>query len=86
MLLYMKKIKHKVYQYTAVFELNEGGGYTVTVPALPGCITEGDTFEEAAKNVKEAATLYLETVPPSWLDEIKNSERGVIIAPVQISV
>jgi len=82
----MKKLKQKIYQYTAIFELNEKGGYTVTLPALPGCITEGDTFEEAAKNIKEAATLYLETVPSSWLDGIKNSERGVVIAPVQISI
>ncbi|MBI3274159.1 MAG: type II toxin-antitoxin system HicB family antitoxin [Candidatus Colwellbacteria bacterium] len=82
----MRKLKQKIYQYTAVFELNEEGGYTVTVPALPGCITEGNTFEEATKNVKEAATLYVETVPPSWLDGIKNSEQGVVIAPVQIRI
>lgn len=81
-----RKLNHKVYQYTAVFELNEDGGYTVTVPALPGCITEGDTFEEAAKNIKEAATLYLETVPPSWLNETTKGEQGVVIAPVQIRV
>ncbi len=35
------------YNYTALFEPAEEGGYTVTVPALPGCITGGDTFEEA---------------------------------------
>ena len=38
----------------------EGGGYTVYVPSLPGCISEGDTFDEAAENIKEAIELYLE--------------------------
>jgi len=36
--------------------------YTVYVPSLPGCISEGDTKEEALKNIKEAIELYLEPV------------------------
>ena len=40
--------------YTVVFSVAEEGGYTATVPALPGCISEGDTFEEAKKNIAEA--------------------------------
>ncbi len=49
-----------VQQFTAVFEEDEEvGGYTVTIPALPGCISEGDTFEEASVNIQEAASLYL---------------------------
>jgi predicted RNase H-like HicB family nuclease len=43
-----------------VLEPAEEGGYTVTVPALPGCISEGDTVEEAIKNIREAIELYLE--------------------------
>lgn len=43
-----------------VFEPSEEGGYTVYVPALPGCISEGDTYEEAMANIKEAIELYLE--------------------------
>ncbi|KAF0242682.1 MAG: hypothetical protein FD180_3783 [Planctomycetota bacterium] len=38
----------------------EEGGYTVMVPSLPGCISEGDTFEEAFANIKEAMDLYIE--------------------------
>ena len=38
----------------------EEGGCTVTVPALPGCITEGDTVEEALANVREAIKCHLE--------------------------
>ncbi|MEK7395907.1 MAG: type II toxin-antitoxin system HicB family antitoxin [Candidatus Poribacteria bacterium] len=37
--------------YKALFEPQEEGGYTVTVPALPGCISEGDTYEEALANI-----------------------------------
>jgi len=40
----------------------EQGGYTVTVPALPGCITEGDTIEEAIAMAKEAIQLYIESL------------------------
>ena len=43
-------------------EPSEDGGYTVYVPALPGCISEGDTREEALMNIKEAIELYLEPV------------------------
>jgi len=43
-----------------VFEPSDEGGYTVSVPALPGCISEGDTLEEARWNIREAIALYLE--------------------------
>ena len=43
-----------------VLEEQEEGGYTVFVPALPGCISEGDTLEEAVKNIREAIMLYLD--------------------------
>ena len=43
-----------------VLEPAEEGGYTVYVPSLPGCISEGDTFDEAMENIKEALELYLE--------------------------
>ncbi len=40
----------------------EEGGYTVTVPALPGCVTEGDTLEEAITMAREAIVGYLEAM------------------------
>ena len=43
-----------------ILEPSEEGGFTVVVPALPGCISEGDTKEEALKNIREAIELYLE--------------------------
>ena len=45
-----------------ILEPSDEGGYTVIVPALPGCISEGDTKEEALRNVREAIDLYLEQV------------------------
>lgn len=45
-----------------VLEPSEDGGYTAIVPALPGCLSEGDTREEALANVREAIVLYLEPI------------------------
>ena len=44
----------------AILEPQDEGGYTVRVPALPGCISQGETKEEALKNIKEAIALYLD--------------------------
>ena len=45
-----------------VLEPSDEGGYTVCVPSLPGCISEGDTKEDALANIKEAIELYMELV------------------------
>jgi predicted RNase H-like HicB family nuclease len=45
-----------------VLEPSDEGGFTVFVPALPGCISEGESKEEAIKNIREAIQLYLEPV------------------------
>ncbi len=51
------------YTYTIILEPDpEEGGYTVTVPALPGCVTQGDTLEEAIAMAKDAIGLYLESL------------------------
>ena len=42
------------------------GGYSVSVPALPGCHSEGDTLEEALANIREAAELWLEATADAW--------------------
>jgi predicted RNase H-like HicB family nuclease len=46
-------------KFRVVLEPSEEGGFTVVVPSLPGCISEGDTREEAVANVREAIALYL---------------------------
>jgi antitoxin HicB len=48
--------------YRILIEKNEEGGYTVTVPSLPGCITQGDTWEEAIAHAREAIAGYVETL------------------------
>lgn len=45
-----------------ILEPSDEGGYTVYVPSLPGCISEGETVEEALDNIREAIDLYLEPV------------------------
>ena len=45
-----------------ILEPSEEGGFTVYVPSLPGCISEGDTRDDALKNIREAIELYLEPV------------------------
>ena len=45
-----------------VIESSEDGGFTVYVPSLPGCVSEGETEQEAMQNIREAIELYLEPV------------------------
>lgn len=46
---------------TVILQTQEEGGYSVSVPSLPGCISQGESKEEALANIKEAIELYLET-------------------------
>jgi predicted RNase H-like HicB family nuclease len=56
-------------KFKVVFEPSDEGGFTVYVPSLPGCISEGESFEEAMANIKEAIELYLEEEEPLSLSE-----------------
>jgi predicted RNase H-like HicB family nuclease len=57
-------------RFKIVLEESDEGGYTVYSPSLPGCISEGETKEDALKNIQEAIELYLEPVEDDWiLDE-----------------
>lgn len=47
-------------KFNVILEEAEEGGYNVSVPALDGCFTEGDTIEEAMDNAKEAILCYIE--------------------------
>lgn len=55
-----KSKEQKVFNYTAIFEPAEEGGYVVFVPALPGVVTEGDTLKEATQMAREAIVLHIE--------------------------
>lgn len=47
-------------RFTVVLEQEPDGGYVAKVPALPGCVSQGDTREEVLRNIREAAELYVE--------------------------
>lgn len=76
-------MKQKVLKYDAILEKQEVGGYTVTVPSLPGCISEGDTFEEAKTNIAEAITAYLESLVKDG-EEIPEGDTNIFISPVTV--
>jgi len=67
-------MKLKVY-----FESSEDGGYTVYVPSLPGCISEGESIEEATKNIKEAIELYLMPVEDDIITDEKVYVKEIAI-------
>ena len=66
-------------RFKVVLEAAEESGYTVSVPSLPGCISEGDTKEEALKNIREAIELYLESK-----DEDIQASEGVELVEVVV--
>ncbi len=47
-------------RYTVVLEPEEDNGFVASVPALPGCVSQGDTRAEALSNIREAIELYIE--------------------------
>ena len=49
----------KIHHYTAIFQKEPEGGYTVIIPTLKGCVTYGETIEEACDAAKEAIASYL---------------------------
>jgi predicted RNase H-like HicB family nuclease len=57
-----------------ILEPSDEGGYTVYVPSLPGCISEGEDVDEALANIKEAIELYLEPVEHEF-----SSQEGIIV-------
>ena len=61
------------YKINIVFE-KDGNGYYVYAPGLAGCHSQGDTFEEASANIKEAVELYLESLPAKEIKELLSKE------------
>lgn len=50
-----------------VLEPSDEGGFTVYAPSLPGCLSEGETVDDALKNIQEAIELYLEPIDDDWI-------------------
>jgi antitoxin HicB len=61
-------------KFTVLLEECEEGGYTVTCPTLPGCISEGDTYEDALANIRDAINLYLRAVAKE-MEMLSRQER-----------
>ena len=78
-----KKIEKEILKFNAVFLEEDDGGYSVSVPALPGCFSQGDTFEDAVENIKEAMELYIEDEreDTEWLNY---RSRREFLVPVQL--
>ncbi|MBU0568158.1 type II toxin-antitoxin system HicB family antitoxin [bacterium] len=64
-------------EFKIVIEECEEGGYTASVPFLPGCISEGDTYEETIENIKGAVNLYLRAVTKET-DLLRSEKRRVV--------
>lgn len=79
-----KKLSHTILEYTVIFEPAQEGGYVVSVPALPGCVTQGDTFEEAVSNIKDAMRGYLEVLKEER-QPIPQEKSDVVITKVSIA-
>jgi predicted RNase H-like HicB family nuclease len=69
--------------FNVILETAQEGGYNVTVPALDGCFTQGDTEKEAIDNAKEAIRCYLEGL--SKLNQIKTSP-GAVAEEVEVNL
>jgi antitoxin HicB len=70
-------------KFNVLLEPAEEGGFNVSVPALDGCYTQGETEDEALQNAKEAILCYLEGIEK--LNEIK-SKPGIALREVEISL
>jgi len=71
-------------RFRVILEPNELGGCTVTVPLLPGCISEGDPKEEALANIKEAIELYMESLQADG--EPIPAEEAIEEAVIEVTV
>lgn len=77
----MYYMKQKVLEYNAIFQKEREGGFSVWIPALPGCTSQGETFEEAMDNIKEAIALYLEDQKEVEEDNTRNQ----FMVPVSVT-
>jgi predicted RNase H-like HicB family nuclease len=73
--------KHERIRYLVTLREAEEGGYTVEVPALPGCVCEGSSYEEAWANIREAITAYV-----AELGEDLNSQARVLITEIEVEL
>jgi predicted RNase H-like HicB family nuclease len=73
----------KIHNFTVIFEKEDDGGYHVFCPALRGCHTQGDTYDDALKNIRDAIALYIESLK-AHKEQIPTED--VLIKPLSIAV
>lgn len=78
------KLAQKILEYTAIFEPAEEGGYVVSIPVLPGCMTQGETFEEAVSSIKDAVQGYLEVLKDEG-ENIPQEKADIVITKVSVA-
>lgn len=78
----VKRKNLKVREFNVIFQEEPEGGFSVWVPGLPGCASQGETFEEAKGNIVEAIELYLEDNPDEELEGLDS--RRQFMAPVKV--
>jgi predicted RNase H-like HicB family nuclease len=67
-----------------LFRPESVGGYSVSVPALPGCHSQGETREEALENIREAAELWLEVVADTAAARAEEQEAGAELQEIEL--
>ena len=75
----------KILKYKVIFGLEEDGGYVVSVPSLPGCVTQGDNFEEAVEMVKDLIPTYLSVLQENG-EEVPEEKEETIISKVSVPI
>jgi len=78
-------VKRRVLEYNAIFQKEQEGGYSVWIPSLPGCASQGETFEKSLKNIQEAITLYLENADKEEEVEASREVRSQFMVPVAVA-
>lgn len=80
-----RKIKKEVFNYTAIFEPAEEGGFVVYVPSLPGCYTQGETLDEAYRMAQDAVYGYIKTLQ-ELKKEVPKEREGSILARIPVKI
>jgi len=84
----MSKIKTQILNYTVHIKPSEDGGFDVSVPALSGCLTQGDTYEEAISMARECIHGFIEALRKQGLpvpkERVSLSRRLRLVLPIAL--
>lgn len=83
-----RQMKKAIHSYPVLYEADPEGGFVVFAPTLPGCHTQGETLEEAERNIAEAIGLYLECLvaEKASIPEASKSFYGTVNVWTPLSV